>query len=109
ALQRDRGERGEGGLFEAHTPGNLRAEVLRNRHDFGVGSVGGDPVADLEAFDTLTDSDDNTGVAIAEAQGLVELRLDGIERLEQTVGLDLLENLLDLIGLSLRLLEDVGL
>ena len=103
ALQTDRAENGERGRFIADALGNPRAKVLRYTHDLGMGPVRGHPVSDLELRDTGADLDHFAHVAVAKGKRFVKFFENGLERGHQPLGLDLVENLLDLVRLGARL------
>ena len=99
-LQADARQNRKGGLFIADGVGDLRAQVLRHANDFRVGAVADDTVSRGESRYTLANFQYNSCVAVAKRQRLVETFEHGIQRGEQSVRLDLVQDLLDLVGLT---------
>ena len=113
AVQRDRSERGEGGLIEAHVLGDHDDEVARDGDDLRVhgnsGARAGDAVADANVGDAVADGDDLAGRGVAERHRLVEAVAHGLERVEHAVPLRLLDGLADEVGTGPRLFQQVRL
>ena len=110
-LQGDGRDGRDAGVREADAVRNLHDEVLGDVAVFGVvgesGAAAGDAVADGDALDLRSDLDDDAGHGVAERNGLVELGLDFLERGPESLGLDLAEDLLHLVGHLEGLADDV--
>ena len=109
ALKSDGADHGEGGFLIGNVVRDLGAEIFGDADEFGVVSVGGDAVADLEFGDAASDVDDGPHVAVAEGEGLAQLVEDGLEGRHQSVGAYFIEDLFDFVRLLAGLVDEVGL
>lgn len=110
ALQRNGPDHGEGCGLIGNRIRNARAQIGRNRHHFCMVPIADHPIPNLETRGQRgPDLRDAAHVAVAQGQGGIELGEDGINGRHEAVGLDLVDDHFDLVGLLPGLLQVVAL
>lgn len=109
-LQGNGPDNGKGRGLVGHRIRNPGAQIGRNGNHLGMVPIADHPVPNLEPrLQTRPDLGDNAHIAIAQGQGRIELGEDGIDGRHEPVGLDLVDDHLDLVGLLPRLLQVIAL
>ncbi len=107
ALQRDRAQRDEGRLVEAHALGDLHRQILRHEDRFGVRGVihprAGNAIADAKLLRARPHLAHRPRAAVAERQRRLQPRPHRVDRIPQPVALQLLQHLPHQIRPLLRL------
>ncbi len=97
ALKGDRADRDERRALVVDSLGNRNAEILGNIIVLGVARISrsgaGDPVADLEALHAVSEFDDGSGAAVAEGDGVIELRPHRLDGADDPLALRLVHHL----------------
>ena len=108
SLERDGCNHGECCAFIVNRIGNPGAKILGYTDNLGMGAVGDHAVAGLEFGDAGAGFENDAGIGVAESDGLVELRLNGFDSREQTVGSDLIKHHAYFVGLLAGFFEPIG-
>lgn len=88
---------------------DLRDKITRNTDDFRMITITDDFVAGLQVRHTGSYLQHDTRIAVSQRQRLIELTEHGLQRWHEAVGLDLIEDLFDLVRLLPGLLDQVRL
>jgi hypothetical protein len=104
AVKSDRRKRGKCCSFKGDLVADRGHEIARDRHEFGMGTVGGNPTPHRQPDDTVTDSRDDPGVAVPEGHRLTELVPHSRGGGSDPVGPRLVQNLPNLLRLLTGLL-----